>query len=134
MLTSEDRPWGRWEEYLNEKTYRVKRIFVSPGKRISLQKHLHRSEIWVVVQGNGIFTLDDRTLVIRGEKKEQRQDKGENFHRVERQYGMFMRSIQLPSEVVADKVTASFKNGVLEVRLPKSEEAKPKRVAIDVKK
>jgi len=79
-------------------------------------------------------SLEGNVLTIRGEKKEQRQDKGENFHRVERQYGMFMRSIQLPSDVVADKVTASFKNGVLEVRLPKSEEAKPKRVAIDVKK
>ena len=79
-------------------------------------------------------TLDDGALTIRGEKKDEREEQGENFHRVERQYGTFVRSIQLPSDVVADQVTASFKNGVLEVLLPKSEEAKPKRVAIDVKK
>lgn len=79
-------------------------------------------------------SLEGNVLTIRGEKKDQREEKGENFHRVERQYGTFIRSIQLPTEVVADQVTASFKNGVLEVRLPKSEEAKPKRVAIDVKK
>lgn len=79
-------------------------------------------------------SLEGNVLTIRGEKQDQREEKGENFHRVERQYGTFIRNIQLPSEVVGDKVTASFKNGVLEVCLPKSEESKPKRVAIDVKK
>lgn len=84
------------------------------------------SEIDVSLEGN--------VLTIKGEKKDEREEKGENFHRVERQYGTFIRSVQLPTEVVAEKVSASFRNGVLEVRLPKSEDAKPKRVAIDVKK
>jgi mannose-6-phosphate isomerase len=59
MLDSDNRPWGRWEEYLNEEGYRVKRIIVSAGKRLSLQKHQHRSEHWVIVCGSGLFTLND---------------------------------------------------------------------------
>ncbi|MCB0719648.1 MAG: phosphomannose isomerase type II C-terminal cupin domain [Bacteroidetes bacterium] len=64
----DDRPWGRWEEYLNEPGYRVKRIIVHPGQRLSLQKHQHRREHWVIASGNGIFTLDDtRTEVAEGD-------------------------------------------------------------------
>ncbi len=58
-LEADNRPWGRWEEYLNEPGYRVKRIVVLPGKRLSLQKHEHRREHWVIVQGEGLLTLDD---------------------------------------------------------------------------
>jgi mannose-6-phosphate isomerase-like protein (cupin superfamily) len=59
MLSFDERPWGKWEEYLNEESYRVKRNIVHPGKRLSLQKHLYRSENWVIVLGNGVFTLND---------------------------------------------------------------------------
>jgi mannose-6-phosphate isomerase-like protein (cupin superfamily) len=65
MLDSDNRPWGRWEEYLNEPGYRVKRIIVYPGKRLSLQKHAHRSEHWAIVQGHGRFTLDDTERQVR---------------------------------------------------------------------
>ena len=58
MLDSDNRPWGRWEEYLNETGYRVKRIIVNPDKRLSLQKHQQRSEYWVIVHGSGQFTLN----------------------------------------------------------------------------
>src|SRR5690625_6746595 len=58
FLEADNRPWGRWEEYLNEPGYRVKRIVVNPGQRLSLQKHEHRKEHWVIVRGNGVFTLD----------------------------------------------------------------------------
>jgi mannose-6-phosphate isomerase-like protein (cupin superfamily) len=61
MLDADDRPWGRWEEYLNEPGYRVKRIIVHPGKRLSLQKHQWRSEHWVIVEGEGAFTLESET-------------------------------------------------------------------------
>ena len=57
MLAWDDRPWGRWEEYLNESGYRVKRLFVRPGGRLSLQYHRLRSEFWVVVRGQGKLTL-----------------------------------------------------------------------------
>ncbi len=64
MLDSDDRPWGRWEEYLNETGYRVKRILVKPGQRLSLQKHEKREEHWVVVAGTGVFHLngEDKTI------------------------------------------------------------------------
>ena len=58
-LDADDRPWGRWEEYLNKTGYRVKRIIVHPGQRLSLQRHQKRSEHWVIVAGQGLFTLDD---------------------------------------------------------------------------
>lgn len=59
MIESDVRPWGRWEEYLNEPGYRVKRIVVNPGQRLSLQRHALRSEHWAIVQGTGQFTLDE---------------------------------------------------------------------------
>lgn len=65
MLDSDNRPWGRWEEYLNENSYRVKRIIVNPGKRLSLQKHQLRSEHWVIAQGQGKFTLDETVKPIK---------------------------------------------------------------------
>lgn len=58
MLSSEERQWGRWEEYLNESGYRVKRIIVHPGKSLSLQYHKYRSEHWVIVRGQGKFILN----------------------------------------------------------------------------
>lgn len=57
-LDADDRPWGRWEEYLNEPGYRVKRIIVHAGQRLSLQKHRLRSEHWAIASGTGRFTLD----------------------------------------------------------------------------
>ncbi len=65
MIESDNRPWGRWEEYLNEPGYRVKRIIVHPGKRLSLQKHAHREEHWVIVQGEGLFTLNENVTRIK---------------------------------------------------------------------
>ena len=59
LLDSDNRPWGRWEEYLNEPGYRVKRIIVNPGKRLSLQKHELRSEHWAIARGTGKLTLND---------------------------------------------------------------------------
>jgi len=68
-IDADDRPWGRWEEYLNEPGYRVKRIIVHPGQRLSLQRHQQRSEHWVIVAGSGLFTLDDSvTEVNPGDK------------------------------------------------------------------
>ena len=68
-IDADDRPWGRWEEYLNEPGYRVKRIIVHPSQRLSLQRHEKRSEHWVIVTGSGLFTLDDTvTEVAPGDK------------------------------------------------------------------
>ena len=65
MIDFDNRPWGRWEEYIFEPTYRVKRIIVFPGKRLSLQRHKLREEVWVFVDGSGIMTLDDKTFPVK---------------------------------------------------------------------
>ncbi|MBL7140773.1 MAG: Hsp20/alpha crystallin family protein [Planctomycetes bacterium] len=70
------------------------------------------------------------TLTIRGEKKDETEQKGRNYHRVERRYGAFTRSLALPASVHPDQVTATARQGVLEIRLPKREEAKARRIEI----
>ena len=78
------------------------------------------------------ISLSDGLLTIKGEKKQEREEKEENYHLVERSYGSFARSIRLPNEVQSDKINASYKNGVLKIVLPKSEEAKKKEIKIKV--
>jgi HSP20 family protein len=78
------------------------------------------------------ITVDNGTLTIRGEKKFSQDVKEEQFHRIERRYGTFTRSFSLPQTVDTGKVAAEYKNGVLSVRLPLREEAKPRSVKIDV--
>ena len=65
MIDFDNRPWGRWEEYIFEPTYRVKRIVVFPGKRLSLQRHKMRAETWVIVEGSGIMTLGEESFHIK---------------------------------------------------------------------
>jgi HSP20 family protein len=74
--------------------------------------------------------IKDRVLRISGERRSEHEDKGEGFHRVERAYGGFSRSLNLPDGIDADDVSASFDRGVLEVKIPKPAERKPHRVQI----
>lgn len=76
--------------------------------------------------------VKDNTLTLKGDKKFEKEVKEENYHRVERSYGAFQRVFTLPSTVQQDKVRAKFKDGILEIRLPKVEEAKPKQIKVDV--
>jgi HSP20 family protein len=78
------------------------------------------------------ISLSNGILTIKGEKKQEREEKEEDYHLVERSYGSFTRSIQLPREIQSDKISASYKNGVLKITLPKSEEAKKKEIKIKV--
>lgn len=77
-------------------------------------------------------TVDNGTLTVRGEKKLSRDVKEEQFHRIERRYGAFSRSFSLPQTVDPNKVSAEYKQGVLTVRLPLREEAKPRSIKVDV--
>jgi len=77
-------------------------------------------------------SLEDGVLTVRGDRKMEREDKRDNYHRIERSYGAFARSFTLPANVDPDKVTAETKNGVLRVFVPKRAEAKPKTVTIKV--
>lgn len=72
------------------------------------------------------------TLTIKGEKKKEEETKDQDFHRWERSYGSISRSVDLPAEVKSDQVKATLKDGVLEVRLPKTEHAKKQRVTVKV--
>jgi len=78
------------------------------------------------------ISLANDVLTIKGEKRQEKEEKEENYHLVERNYGSFTRAIRLPKDVQSDKISASFKNGVLKVTLPKSEEAKKKEIKIKV--
>ncbi len=69
-------------------------------------------------------------LTIKGEKKEEKEQKGKHFHRVERSYGSFSRTINLPKSVNIDAVKAEYKNGILEMNLPKIEEAKARKIEV----
>ena len=73
------------------------------------------------------------TLTVKGEKKEEHEEKTENMHCVERSFGSFSRAVTLPCEVKEDKIEATFKDGVLNLKLPKSEPAKKSSIKIDVK-
>ncbi len=64
-LDSEDRPWGSWHVIDVEDGFKVKRIHVKPGSRLSLQTHEHRSEHWVVIQGTATATVDDTVTTVR---------------------------------------------------------------------
>lgn len=76
--------------------------------------------------------ISDHVLTIRGEKKKEEKIEEQDYYRCERTFGVFSRMVQLPTSVMVDKVTATFKNGVLEVRLPKSEDAKKKETRINI--
>ena len=76
--------------------------------------------------------VEDNVLTVSGERKAEHEDKREGYVRVERSYGAFRRSLTLPEGIDPEGVTASFDKGVLEVRIPKPEERKPRRVAIQV--
>jgi HSP20 family protein len=76
--------------------------------------------------------IENNTLTIRGERKFEKDEKEENFRRVERQYGSFTRSFTLPSSVETENVQANYDKGVLEIRLAKKAEAKPKQIKVKV--
>jgi HSP20 family protein len=77
--------------------------------------------------------LAGTTLTVKGEKKEEREENTESMHRIERSYGSFLRSITLPCEVNEEKTEATFKEGVLNLKLPKNESSKKNSIKIDVK-
>jgi HSP20 family protein len=78
------------------------------------------------------ITVENFVLTLKGEKKLAPEVKEEQFHHIERSYGSFSRSFSLPRTVDATKVAADYKNGVLTVRLPLREEAKPRQIKVDV--
>jgi HSP20 family protein len=102
-------------------------IFETDTHEVVLKAELpemKREEIGVTFE-NGILTL-------KGERKVEQDVKRESFQRIERRYGSFTRSFTLPNTVDAGRISASYKDGVLTIRLPQREEAKPKQIAVSV--
>ncbi len=85
---------------------------------------MERKDLDISVEGN--------TLTVKGERKVEEKKREKGYFYSERRYGTFQRSIQLPAEVESDKIKANYKDGVLEVVIPKSEKAKPKQIKVDI--
>jgi HSP20 family protein len=78
------------------------------------------------------INLENQTLTVKGERKLVKDEKEENFHRIERRYGSFVRSFTLPATVETDSAQANYENGVLSITLHKKEAAKPKQLKIEI--
>ena len=97
------------------------------------EKILVRAEVPGMTQGDIQIEFENGTLTLKGERKLDKTVEGLTYHRVERTYGAFNRSFTLPRTVDPEKISASYRDGVLEIEIPKKEEAKPKQIKIEVK-
>jgi HSP20 family protein len=89
-----------------------------------------RADLPGLTESDVNIELEDNVLTVSGERKSEHESKGEGFYRVERSFGSFSRSLTLPKGIDPEGVTAEFENGVLEVRVPKPEQRKPRKIAI----
>jgi HSP20 family protein len=98
----------------------------------SVEEYLIHAEMPGLKKEDVKISLAENILTISGEKKNETKSDNKRYHRLERTYGSFQRSFSLPEPIKADKIGASFKDGVLEVKIPKSEKAKPREIDIKV--
>ena len=96
------------------------------------KEYLIKAELPEMKKEDVKVTVENGVLTISGERKFEKEEKKRKYHRVERGYGTFMRSFALPDDADFSKVNAEFKNGVLTVHVPKSEQAKPKQIEVKV--
>lgn len=92
-----------------------------------------KAEIPEVKKEDVKVTVDNGVLTLRGERKQEKEEKNKKFHRVERYYGSFTRSFTLPDNVDESKIEASFKDGMLNLQVPKTEKTKPKGIDVKIK-
>ncbi|WP_020674583.1 Hsp20/alpha crystallin family protein [Geopsychrobacter electrodiphilus] len=97
------------------------------------KEFLIKAEIPEVKKEDVKVNLENGVLTISGERKQEKEESGKRFHRVERQYGSFTRSFTLPDNVDQSKVEATFKDGMLNIAIEKTEAARPKKIEIKVK-
>ncbi|MGB9720868.1 MAG: Hsp20/alpha crystallin family protein [bacterium] len=86
---------------------------------------LKKEDVKIAVRGN--------LLTVSGERKQEEETRNKTYHRIERSYGKFSRTISLPSEIDANKIKAVYKDGILHITLPKPETMKPKEIEVEIK-
>ncbi|TLD42002.1 MAG: 17.4 kDa class I heat shock protein 4 [Candidatus Jettenia ecosi] len=125
-----DRFFGGWDstEPLMETSMLAPAVDLSE----TTDKIIIKAEVPGVNPNEINIAIQHNTLLIKGEKKEEKEEKGKSFYRMERRYGNFARTIELPTSVDPDKITAEYKNGVLEITMEKKEAAKPKQISVKV--
>lgn len=144
----------RWDPFreLEDMSTRLNRIFGPPAARevadnggLSLAawtpamdiqetdaEFLIKADLPDVKKDDVKVEIQDGMLCVSGERQQEKEEKGKRFHRVEREFGRFERRLSLPSDVDAKKIAAEFRDGVLQVHLPKSPTAKPQSIAVKV--
>jgi HSP20 family protein len=118
--TDEEMAMGAWTPSVD--------IFETPEKVVL------RADLPGVVEKEIDLRIENSMLTLRGERRFLKETKEEDYHRIERSYGSFSRSFQLPGTIDQEGIQATHKDGVLEVVLPKREETRPKHIKVDVKK
>jgi HSP20 family protein len=109
------------------------RRWLPPMDLVETDEHfVLRADLPGLSEADVNIELEDNVLAVSGERKAEHEDKREGFYRLERSFGEFRRSLTLPEGVDADGISAAFDKGVLEVRIPKPAERKPRRVEIQV--
>ena len=109
------------------------RRWTPPMDLLETESHfVLRADLPGMTESDVAIELEDNVLTVSGERKTEHEDKREGFYRVERSFGRFSRSLTLPKGIDPEAVSARFENGVLEVRVPKPEERKPRKIAIGV--
>jgi len=133
----EDFPFFHWPRFRALEPFRFAReLRLQPP---TLDMYEEKNEVIVKAEIPGMskedieITLSDSILTLKGEKKKEEEVKEKDYYRCEREYGSFLRTVELPAEVKTEGAQAVLKNGILEVRLPKSEGAKKKEVHVAVK-
>jgi HSP20 family protein len=107
------------------------RRWVPPVDLVEAEDHfVLRADLPGLSEGDVNIEVQDGTLTISGERKAEHEQREKGWYRIERSFGRFSRSLSLPDGVDPDGIKASFTHGVLEVRIPKPEERKPRRIAI----
>ena len=96
------------------------------------EEYLIKAEIPEVKREDVKVSVENGVLTLQGERKQEKEEKGKKYHRVERYYGSFLRTFTVPDNVDETKVRAEFKDGILNVHLPKTEKAKPKAIEVKV--
>ena len=96
------------------------------------KEYLIKAELPEIKKDEIKITVENGVLVISGERKFEKEEKGKKYHRIERAYGSFARSFDLPDDANPEKVNAEFKDGLLTVHVAKSESAKPKQIEVKV--